>query len=344
MNAQKMQIRRGVHAIAAMPVAIALLISTNATADPVLQTSTSSLEAYAEPHGPFESTQSVEELTETRTYRPEVPQTREGRVVTQRTTHSKYFDGGEFGNSGLSTGYESTSSSFTSERAGSFPGMAIGANKLSADVSELGGTSIRANYRQAQQGADGGYTFAGTSSAGWSDTWLIPSTADHAPGTAGRLRVALSFDGAYTTSREFEDGDAEFFTVKPAKAAAQFGSTTLASAASWVTTPQHRTTNAYVDFLYGESFVAMLNLTSTTWRVAGFPFFNASESFSAEITEVLIPLGTTLNHSFGSFNVANSSDPGLYPNAPVPEPSTWALLLTGIAALGCRVMRRRAMA
>lgn len=316
-----------------------LLAATTAHAGAVVHTTTTSRQVVAEPRGPFEASYSQDDVAEMRVYTAEIPLQQPGRLLTASQGKSKRSDVAEFGHSGINSSSETSYSNTQTEPANSFPDVAIGGDSLGANVTEAGAASIQAKYKSFSFG-DGQSNFGSTAIAGWSDSWLIPANGDHALGTAGRLRLTLNLDGLYATNRIVPAEDLTFPGVKFANAIAQIGTSSLSVDSVWTTDPQHQTSSAYIDFIYGQSFDAKFDLTSSTLRLAGLIELTATESFGAEISEVLIPLDTTLTHTFGSFRVANSSDANLYPGAPVPEPATLALMLAGLGALGFATRRR----
>lgn len=313
----------------------ALLSVANAQPVPQAHTTVSSAQSIYNHVGPFDSDIRWDDSSESATYSGGLP----GILSTESKTHTRLVKG----NVEFSEVTEWTNYYGTSQQVETFTGLTVGGDPLGAAVTEVGSAHIQAYYKSFSRGDDQSH-FGSTANAGWADSWMIAANDDHALGTAGRLRLTLSLDGLYGVNRIVPPEDITYPGVKMAGAVAQLGTSSLSVDSVWTTDSQHHTSSAYIDFLYGESFVTKFDLTASELRKIGLIELTATESFSAAISEVVLPLGTTLDHSFGSFRVANSSDANLYPSAPVPEVSTFALMLAGLGAIGLVGRRRVAKA
>lgn len=327
-------------AIAATPVAAALLFAAPASAATNVFTSASTYESESTRQGPFAHLFTESITTAAKGYDADIAY---GSAPGMLTISSSIINSTVYGGVFQSGKDHSTTSSTTSlehREAIDFPVglLAINAKSARADVSEGGVATIAAGLHWNPFGNDTENLSHSSSRAGWAADWLVPATAAHAAGSAGRLLLTMTLTGT-----EFTYGQDDIVPpLKSTTAVAQVAGSTVALSADWTAGLQKKTKSAYIDFRYDESFAAHLVLDSSPWAKADLGwFFMGSDSFSAQITEVAIPLGTTLNRSFGAFTVANSSDPNLYPNAPVPEPSTWMMMFAGIAALGFSIRRHR---
>jgi hypothetical protein len=247
--------------------------------------------------------------------------------ITSRTSSSatrEESDGGD-GNRTSAQDVTATSSSRSAETdtfrlpAGV---MKISGQGVSANV-EPGGRVSTETYVQISSFLDD-IKDVSAATASWTDTWLVAPTSTHAAGTIGRLSATLSLEGAFT----LDVGD----PAPENGATATFGTSDrpdgLTLRALDTEGDQSQAATGYLDFVYGKSFNVSLGLRSEAMNVGTI---KATSSFSARLASIALPEGATLKHSLGNLNI-------------IPEPSSWTLMLLGLAmaAQGVRSRRRSA--
>jgi hypothetical protein len=196
--------------------------------------------------------------------------------------------------------------------------------------------------------------------AGWSDTWFIAPSAQHADGSYGKLRLTFALAGnlgsglpsAFDPPNGFNAG----FTARSSLCTVANQQVGCESAFQPYWAAGDRTQEVQADFFfqYGEGFNLALSLnTSEPLQASGlfWPFYGGenAEQLSLQIARVEVPRGavlesTALIEGFASYagHVLESDDPGLNLTGAVPEPATWLLWMAGLAALTAYARRGRA--
>lgn len=167
-----------------------------------------------------------------------------------------------------------------------------------------------------------------TASASWVDLIWIEATNEHPAGTVGTLSVKWSMEGhgsdwpgAKSTLRV---GNVEQVIAPPLDP--------WDPDYSWPDVATTRTDN--FSFTYGHESQLAFGLSLATSDPRHAPYWSYgvddSESWTAQVQEVFIPKGTSLEHYDRSQQLP-------FKVTEVPEPSTWAFLLAGLVVLAWAV-------
>lgn len=213
----------------------------------------------------------------------------------------------------------------SAEVPGSHARTAFGHSSMLLDVRE---ETVRQHHGVTMEWIDGGYQ-SGKANARWWDTWTVLGGSG-----AGKLTVALEYSAdwrgdtwlTYALEQRSATGKRRAFQIETGMNAWSFEPGDLVT-----DSPASRSVHQVeIPFEYGEAFQLVSTLSGYQLN---HPGDGAWESMSVKFLSVSLAAGATLQVSSG--------DASVYGVSPVPEPSSWGLMLMGTVGVLAAARRRR---